>query len=84
MQTINDPLSHKVKLKQVLVYIYACTRQVQGTKIRAHFTKTNIEYIHIKTADRIQISNVFIVRNLTEYVYRIYLALANWPNTIYS
>ena len=39
----------------------------------------NIEYIHIQSADQIQILNAFVVSNLTEYEYWIYSVLANWP-----
>ena len=57
----------------------------QGTKIRTHSKKilpnANTEYIHIQSADLIRIWNIFVVLNLTEYEYRIYSVLANWPNT---
>ena len=57
----------------------------QVTYIRTYLKKilpnTNIEYIHIHTADQIQIWNIFVVLNLTENEYRIYSVSANWPNT---
>ena len=41
---------------------------------------TNIEYIRFYQLDRIRISNIFIIRQLTKYEYRIYSFLATRPN----
>ena len=45
-----------------------------------NFTENELEYILNPTADQIQILNIFVVCNKTEYEYRMYLLLANWPN----
>ena len=41
----------------------------------------NIEYIRSLQPDRIQISNIFVLKYLTKNEYRIYLILETWPNT---
>ena len=41
----------------------------------------NIKYICVWQPDRIQISNIFVPRYLTEYKYRLYSFLETWPNT---
>ena len=38
----------------------------------------NIKHIHSSQPDRIQISNIFILSNLAEYEYQIYLKPRNW------
>ena len=44
-------------------------------------TEYENEYICKRKFHRIQISNIFISRRLTEYEYRIYSFLITWPNT---
>ena len=44
-------------------------------------TEYEYEYIRKKEIHRIQIANIFISRQLTEYEYRIYSFLTTWQNT---
>ena len=90
MQTFDGPPSpHKVNFQQVLIHIYADLRSFCCLMVRVykqdHICKNislnkNIEYCSLQP-DQIQISNMFLPRNLTEYDYSIYLFLTTRLNT---